>query len=227
MGNLLGSETQIVGGGYGGFGGWGGLGGLSPFGLFGALPLGGLGGYGSNCGCPQPVYDICGRHGGHNCDCHKHNDTKDFVSHESHYHSLQDAIGQVRTDMSAGFNNTTAQITNLGYNTLIGQKDIIREIDTKFCAVDKDILNTKFELSKQISDCCCLTQKSIADSTATIIERFNKNEIQELRDRLHRSERDNDFFRVSANFRANTVGSNFNTGVQTQSTSNNSGQIVG
>lgn len=249
------ADTQFLnsapGYGYGGgFGGWGGgfgggfgsgfLGGILGGALFGGR--GGLFG-GNNCGCGcNPCK--CGN-GGHH--------SEQVILEDAHYNSLQGAIGGVKdniyalgTNIGDKFAATNAAIANVNYNQAINTKDIIHDIDIQSCginhnidkstcATNANIAQTKFELTKQLSDCCCQLEKDICNSTQTILNKLASDKEQELLFRLAKCEKENDLFRwnnvvantVAANFRATTVGSNFNTGTQTQSTSNNSGQIVG
>lgn len=235
------ADTQILGGGYGGgFGGWGGgfggWGGGCGFGGIGAVGLVGLTDLfrgrdrDGHCGCNT---------GKCAADCH------DVLE-------LMEKLGDVDKDIFASANGTqkdicslkdsfaitNAAIANVNYNQAINTKDIIHDIDIQSCQlgnkIDKcccetnqNILNTKFELSKQLSDCCCDLKTEGLKNTQIILDKLCQNEIQALRDRLCRCEKDNDLFRLQTTVAtiAATNGSNFNTGTQTQS--NNSGQIVG
>lgn len=238
------AENQYLnGGGYGGgFGGWGGgYGcGIAPIGLvgitdfFGRGRFDGHGGHGGNCGCK------C------NADCH------DVLE-------LMEKLGDVDKDiflsanstqkdicsLKDSFATTNAAIANVNYNQAINTKDIIHDIDIQSCnlgsKIDKcccetnhNIDNKFFAISKQMSDCCCELQKEGLKNTQVILDKLNATELAELREKLCRCEKENDFFRFNgaiaanfASFRAATAGSNFNTGTQSTDVRNNSGQQVG
>lgn len=241
MSNIYGAETQLLGG----FGGWG-------------------GGYGGGYGCGIPAVGLFGiadgfgrrgfdGHDGHKCgcgcspcQCAQH--TEAVILDDAHYNSLQASIGGVKDTVitvkdnitALGYNigdkfaMTDAAIAQVGYQGAINTKDIIHNEDKGFCGTNHNLDNKFFALSKQLSDCCCELQKEGLKNTQVILDKLNATEIQELRDKLCRCEKENDFFRfngaISANlasFRAATAGSNFNTGTQSSNTSNNSGQQVG
>lgn len=247
------AENQYLGGGPGYGGGFGGWGGGFGAGGFGAGLVGGILG-GALFGGRGGLFGRDGHHEG-NCGCKCNADCHDVLE-------LMEKLGDVDKDIFASANGTqkdicslkdsfavtNAAIANVNYNQAINTKDIIHDIDLQSCSLQKSIdkcccetnhnidKSTMFTnnnidksicaLSKQISDCCCDTQKLIE-------AKFNALEVSELKERLHRTEKDNDLFRlngiVSANIaslRATTVGSNFNTGTQTQSTSSNSGQQI-
>lgn len=239
------ADTQILGGGIGGgFGGWGGGYGYGGGYGCGIAPIGLVG-----------ITDFFGR-GRHDGCCDKGHGggrhSEEVILEDAHYNSLQASISGVKDNIYALSNNigdkfaaTNAAIANVNYNQAINTKDIIHDIDIQSCnlgsKIDKcccetnhNIDNKFFALSKQISDCCCELEKEGLKNTQAILNQLATNKEQELLARLARCEKENDFFRINgafaanlASFKAATAGSNFNTGTQTQTTSNNSGQVVG
>lgn len=226
------APQYIGGGGYGGWGGGCGIGGLGG-GAFAGGFLGSILG---------ERFD--GRRDGRGGGV---GNGVEIILDDNHYNSLTNNIGQVKAEIGAKadtfgikFNAfelaqcaanaaTNANIANGTYQGALNTKDIIHDLDTKICLTNRNIDQTKFEISKQLSDCCCAQKELTILSTQRILDRLCENRETELRDRVNRLERDNDLFRmanvVATNVKATTVGSNFNTG--TQSASNNSGQING
>ena len=219
MSNIYGAETQVLGGG--GFGGWGG--GFDGFGRGR--------GHGHEGNCCKPT--CC-------ADCHdvleimeKLGDIdKDIFSAangiEKSINGVDKSVANyafgLEKSIAAGNSALTYQLGQLGYQNALSTKDIIHNTDNKFCILDKDIAAMKCSLERQIADCCCETNRNIDSKFAAL-------EMSELKEQLRKEREDNTAYRtaniVAASMRANTVGSNFNTGTQTSSVSNNSGQMVG
>lgn len=234
-------ETQVLNSGFGGFGGFGGGYGYPlPY----PIPCGGYGGgYGGNCGgfgfgglgealVLGALVGGNGFLGNNRCCDHKGNDghchhSETVILDDAHFNALQGSINTLGLNISDKFAGTNAAIANVNYNQAINTKDIIHDIDIQACKTNANIAETKFELSKQLSDCCCELKTEGLRNTQVILDKLCQSEIQSLRDRLCRCEKDNDLFRLSTIVAQTAVtnGSNFNTGTQTQST--NSGQQVG
>lgn len=246
---------HVIGGGYGGYGygncgyggGFGGVAGSAGIGGFlGAI----LGNGGFGFGGRRDGFD-----GGRGFE-RGNGVATDIILDDAHYNSLTNNIGQVKAEVGAVGNSikaevgnkfdhfttkfndfelawcqangaTNANIANGTYQGALNTKDIIHDLDTKICATNRNIDQTKWELSKQLSDCCCEQKMLTMASTQKILDQLCIDEKQELRDRLNRMERDNDLFRISTAIRTTAVtnGSNFNTGTQTSQ--NNSGQLIG
>lgn len=237
-----------MGAGYGGYG----YGGNCGYGFGGAAGAAGIGGFlGAILGNGGLFGDRDrrdGRFDGRGEGCCR---GTEIILDDAHYNSLTNNIGQVKAEVGAIGGSIKAEIgnkfehqadrfnafelawcqangaTNMAiangtFQGALNTKDIIHDLDTKICMTNRNIDQTKFELSKQMSDCCCENLRAIEGIKTFMIQ----DELAE--ERAKRRDLENTFRIgniVSNSVRATTNGSNFNTGTQTSQ--NNSGQLIG
>lgn len=119
--------------GWGGFGGWGGGFGGRGFGGYG----GGFGGAAAADFAVTDAVNIAELKAGANFTAQTVN-------------GIRNAIGDVKDVLCSQFANLNNNVTALGYQTQLGQRD----------------------LQAQIADCCCKTQTSIASSTNSLTQQL-------------------------------------------------------
>ena len=194
-------------GGYpGGFGGWGGgfgLGGIGAVGLVGLTDLFRHRGHDGHDGrrrddCCEKILDM-------------HNDNV-----EARFNALE-AKGNTHEILGAiaanGIKADTAK--DFMFNAFAGlSKDVALQ--------GKDTVISEKNVLSAIAECCCVTQKAIAENTCKVLSRIDALETANLRDEIAelRAYRNSRSVIDNFNFR---VGSQFVNGNNT--TSNNSGQI--
>lgn len=233
------SETQYVssgGGGYGGWGGFGGFGGIAPVGIIGLNNL-----FGQHHG-----------HDGHGGSNYRSDIQMLSDNLNSRLESIQTQLNTNQVEAQINrlddhLDNTNTRLEAFKDTTQNAFSDVRREI----ALTGKDIVIAEKDLLHAIDKCCCETNRNIDDkfstllhaqdkgfsavmqngdrNTQTILDRLCAMETAQLRDEINelRSFRNSVNIRdsVISGVRANTVGSSFNTG--TQSNQNNSGQITG
>ena len=221
MGDQYNPHFSGYGGGWGGFGGWGG--GLGGVGLFGLIGLNSFGRHG---------FDGEGRRHGHDCGCcipkinHELIDSRfNELNARMNTNEINAHIGGVETRLDTFKDFSLTAFGDLKReNALLGKDIVIAN-----CATNRNIDDKFARLQHEMDKGFCATMRECEKGTDRILAKLCEQEKAELRDEIAelRAFRNSKIIaeQVVTNVRATTVGSNFNTGVQTQS--NNSGQIVG
>lgn len=85
------------------------------------------------------------------------------------------------------------------YDTQLSIANLASQTQNCCCNTQKEILQSRYDnalgmqnLQAQLADCCCSIKSEMANNTQKILDTINNNTIQDLRDRLAKSQRETD-----------------------------------